>query len=75
MFITYLGEGRANTPPSLTPGVANCVPEINAEAGYTLEYYLHGGLLNYPRDPFSGTPTDYVCSAKIDLISSQPFGI
>ena len=79
VFITYLGRGEEDTPPSSTDATDATVEtdsnyEYNTEAGFDLEFGMFRGKVNYYNDPDNATPVDGVCSNIVALVHGQSFG-
>ena len=62
ILITYLGQGRSQTPDEINQGdVAGLPAPTGKEAGRALERMLLGGIVNFYRDPVQGTVDRLVC--------------
>ncbi|CAD6576939.1 MAG: hypothetical protein ASARMPREDX12_008058 [Alectoria sarmentosa] len=67
ILITYLGQGREQTPDGINGGDVARVPDrAKTEAGRALERMLLGGTVNYYRDPDQGTADRLDDTYRID---------
>ncbi len=70
VFVTYLTEGRDNSPTE-----TGMMEETKGESGRFLEQLVFGSVLNFYQHPIVGTDNFRVCLTPTALVQGQPFEI
>ena len=71
IFLTYLNEGKENTPPSMKASVVTPASENEGESGYMLDELVFGGTVKNFRDPIVGSSANSVCSSIDSWVYGQ----
>lgn len=76
LFVTYLSQGKEDTPINVGP--RDAFPEgeeERGEAGYNLEHRLFGGKLIWARHPDREDNDSQVCLCMVALGQNQSIGV